>query len=93
MEKEIRTQALAKTDSNTVEGYALNWNEYDMGAFVERIDPNALGDLAAYDVHALYNHNYDAVLARSKVRRGNPSPGAGRGRFEVPLRPTRYPDR
>ena len=45
MEKEIRTQALAKTDSNTVEGYALNWNEYDMGAFVERIDPNALGDL------------------------------------------------
>jgi HK97 family phage major capsid protein/HK97 family phage prohead protease len=70
MEKEIRTQALPKSDSNTVEGYALNWNEYDMGAFVERIDPNALGELRDYDVHALYNHNYDQVLARSKYGAG-----------------------
>jgi HK97 family phage major capsid protein/HK97 family phage prohead protease len=70
MEKEIRTQALPKTDSNTVEGYALNWNEYDMGAFVERIDPNALGELRNYDVHALYNHSYDQVLARSKYGEG-----------------------
>ena len=70
MEKEIRTQALPKADSNTIEGYALNWNEYDMGAFVERIDPNALGELRNYDVHALYNHNYDQVLARSKYGEG-----------------------
>jgi HK97 family phage major capsid protein/HK97 family phage prohead protease len=70
MEKEIRTQALPKSDSNTVEGYALNWNEYDMGAFVERIDPKALGELRDYDVHALYNHNYDQVLARSKYGAG-----------------------
>ena len=70
MEKEIRTQAIPTTDSNTVEGYALNWNEYDMGAFVERIEPGALGDLRSYDVHALYNHNYDQVLARSKYGEG-----------------------
>lgn len=70
MEKEIRTRELPKTDSNTVEGYALNWNEYDMGAFIERIDPNALGDLRSYDVHALYNHDYDKVLARSKYGEG-----------------------
>jgi uncharacterized protein len=92
MEKEIRTQALAKTDSNTVEGYALNWNEYDMGAFVERIDPNALGDLAAYDVHALYNHNYDAVLARSKYGEGTlalEQDEAGlKFRFDLPDTPT-----
>ena len=92
MEKEIRTQALAKTDSNTVEGYALNWNEYDMGAFVERIDPNALGDLKAYDVHALYNHNYDAVLARSKYGEGTlalEQDEAGlKFRFDLPDTPT-----
>lgn len=70
MEKEIRTRTLPTTDSNTVEGYALNWNEYDMGAFVERIDPNALGDLRSYDIHALYNHDYDRVLARSKYGEG-----------------------
>lgn len=68
--KEIRTRTLPTTDSNTVEGYALNWNEYDMGAFVERIDPNALGDLRSYDIHALYNHDYDRVLARSKYGEG-----------------------
>lgn len=92
MEKEIRTQALPKTDSNTVEGYALNWNEYDMGAFVERIDPNALGDLKAYDVHALYNHNYDAVLARSKYGEGTlalEQDEAGlKFRFDLPDTPT-----
>jgi HK97 family phage prohead protease len=92
MEKEIRTQALAKTDSSTVEGYALNWNEYDMGAFVERIDPNALGDLTAYDVHALYNHNYDAVLARSKYGAGTlalEQDGEGlKFRFDLPDTPT-----
>lgn len=70
MEKEIRSRTIPVTESNTVEGYALNWNEYDMGSFMERIDVNALGELSDYDVHALYNHDYDRVLARSKYGEG-----------------------
>ena len=70
MEKEIRSRTIPVTESNTVEGYALNWNEYDMGSFMERIDVNALGELNDYDVHALYNHDYDRVLARSKYGEG-----------------------
>ena len=70
MEKEIRSRTIPVTESNTVEGYALNWNEYDMGSFMERIDVNALGELRDYDVHALYNHDYDRVLARSKYGEG-----------------------
>lgn len=92
MEKEIRTRTLPTTDSNTVEGYALNWNEYDMGAFVERIDPNALGDLRSYDIHALYNHDYDRVLARSKYGEGTLSleqDAEGlKFRFDLPDTPT-----
>ena len=41
-----------------------------MGSFMERIDVNALGELNDYDVHALYNHDYDRVLARSKYGEG-----------------------
>lgn len=41
-----------------------------MGSFMERIDVNALGELKDYDVHALYNHDYDRVLARSKYGEG-----------------------
>jgi HK97 family phage major capsid protein/HK97 family phage prohead protease len=70
MEKEIRSRTIPVTESNTVEGYALNWSEYDMGSFMERIDVNALGELRDYDVHALYNHDYDRVLARSKYGEG-----------------------
>ena len=70
MEKEIRSRTIPATENNTIEGYALNWNEYDMGSFMERIDVNALGELRDYDVHALYNHDYDHVLARSKYGEG-----------------------
>ena len=70
MEKEIRSRTIPVTESNTIEGYALNWNEYDMGSFMERIDVNALGELKDYDVHTLYNHDYDRVLARSKYGEG-----------------------
>ena len=70
MEKEYRSRTIPATENNTIEGYALNWNEYDMGSFMERIDVNALGELRDYDVHALYNHDYDRVLARSKYGEG-----------------------
>jgi HK97 family phage prohead protease len=70
MEKEVRSRTIPTNESNTIEGYALNWNEYDMGSFMERIDVNALGELRDYDVHALYNHDYDRVLARSKYGEG-----------------------
>ena len=70
MEKEFRSRTIPATENNTIEGYALNWNEYDMGSFMERIDVNALGELRDYDVHALYNHDYDRVLARSKYGEG-----------------------
>jgi HK97 family phage prohead protease len=70
MEKEIRSQAIPQTEGKA-EGYAANFREYDMGSFVERIEPTAFRSLENYDIHALYNHDYDKVLARSKFGKGS----------------------
>jgi HK97 family phage prohead protease len=70
MEKEIRSQAIPQTEGKA-EGYAANFREYDMGAFIERIEPTAFRSLESYDIHALYNHDYDKVLARSKFGKGS----------------------
>lgn len=70
MEKEIRTQAIPKAEGRA-QGYAANFQAYDMGAFMERIEPSAFRSLDSYDIHALYNHDYDKVLARSKFGKGS----------------------
>lgn len=41
-----------------------------MGTFRERIEPTAFNNLDAYDIHALYNHDYDKVLARRNKGKG-----------------------
>ena len=41
-----------------------------MGSFRERIEPTAFRNLDGYDIHALYNHDYDKVLARRNKGKG-----------------------
>ena len=41
-----------------------------MGSFRERIERSAFNNLDAYDIHALYNHDYDKVLARRNKGKG-----------------------
>lgn len=41
-----------------------------MGTFRERIERTAFDNLDAYDIHALYNHDYDKVLARRNKGKG-----------------------
>ena len=41
-----------------------------MGTFRERIERSAFDNLDAYDIHALYNHDYDKVLARRNKGKG-----------------------
>ncbi|MHC4215668.1 MAG: HK97 family phage prohead protease, partial [Planctomycetota bacterium] len=68
--KETRTNSELRNESNRAAGYAANFQEYDMGTFREKISPSAFRNLESYDVHALLNHNYDKVLARSKFGAG-----------------------
>ena len=51
-------------------GFAANFREYDLGNFRERIERSAFDNLDAYDIHALYNHDYDRVLARRNKGKG-----------------------
>jgi hypothetical protein len=41
-----------------------------MGSFRERIEPTAFRNLDDHDIHALYNHDYDKVLARRNKGEG-----------------------
>ena len=67
MEKETRSfefTANVAEDSRNVNGYAATYTEYDMGEFIERIDPKAFENLQGQDIRALYNHDANYVLAR-----------------------------
>lgn len=72
MEKEIRyysQEVSANEQSRLVSGYASVFNSpsQDLGGFIEYIDKRAFDDVInASDVFALFNHNTDKVLARSK---------------------------
>lgn len=50
-------------------GYALRFNSEseNLGGFVERIDPSALEGTNLDDVRALFNHDANMVLGRSKA--------------------------
>lgn len=69
--KETRSLPLPnEAEGRNVSGYAANFREYDMGSFRERIERTAFDNLDAYDIHALYNHDYDKVLARRNKGKG-----------------------
>lgn len=77
MEKEIRggignieIRADEEKDNELyAEGYALVFNSWseDLGGFIETIEPSALEGSDLSDVRALFNHNADKVLARSRA--------------------------
>jgi HK97 family phage prohead protease len=77
MEKEIRkiSATLSTTsDGRTVEGYAsvFNSESRDLG-FIEIIHPEAITEdtIKRSDVFALFNHDTNKVLARSKMGEGS----------------------
>jgi HK97 family phage prohead protease len=56
-------------DKRYIVGYALRFNSEsdNLGGFVERIDPKALEGADMSDVRALFNHDPNMVLGRSKA--------------------------
>ena len=76
MEKELRKYCseVRATDNRKVDGYALVFNSLsqDLGGFREQILPEAITDvLERSDVFALFNHDSEKVLARSKYGKGS----------------------
>ena len=74
MEKEIRTfgmelRAMDKEEKRTVRGYAATFEKRsgDLGGFIETIDREAFSDTDMEDVRALFNHDSNFVLGRTKA--------------------------
>jgi len=74
MEKEIRTfgmelRAMDKEEKRTVRGYAATFENRsgDLGGFIETIDREAFSDTDMEDVRALFNHDSNFVLGRTKA--------------------------
>ena len=74
MEKEIRTfgmelRAMDKEEKRTVRGYAATFEKRsgDLGGFIEIIDREAFSDTDMEDVRALFNHDSNFVLGRTKA--------------------------
>ena len=73
MEKEIRTfgmelRAMDKEEKRTVRGYAATFESRsgDLGGFIESIDRDAFSETDMEDVRALFNHDSNFVLGRTK---------------------------
>jgi len=71
-ERETRTfnmpvEIRAEGDSRIVSGYAVKFNQLsqNLGWFREKIDPQAFADANMDDVVALFNHDYNFILART----------------------------
>lgn len=69
--KEVRYVSFAEFreegDSKTLRGHAATFNDvYDLGFFDERIAPGAFDDVLDNDVRALFNHDSNHVLGRTK---------------------------
>lgn len=70
MEKEVRSFKIERSQSRDVTGYAATYADYDMGSFIERIEPACFDNLEKHDVRALLNHDANHLLARSKFGKG-----------------------
>jgi HK97 family phage prohead protease len=71
-ERETRTfnmpvEIRAEGDSRIVSGYAVKFNQLsqNLGWFREKIDSQAFADANMDDVVALFNHDYNFILART----------------------------
>lgn len=77
MEKEIRKFSASEvraSDNRTVDGYALVFNSLseNLGGFREQILPEAIANvIERSDIFALFNHDSDKVLARSRYGKGS----------------------
>ena len=74
MEKEIRTfglelRAMDQESKRTVRGYAATFENRsgDLGGFIEQIDSSAFDETDMEDVRALFNHDSNFVLGRTKA--------------------------
>jgi hypothetical protein len=74
MEKEIRTfgmelRAMDQEEKRTVRGYAATFESRsgDLGGFIESIDREAFSETDMEDVRALFNHDSNFVLGRTKA--------------------------
>lgn len=66
--KEIRVKRNENDDTATIEGHAAIYNSLseDLGGFREKIEPGAFDSVLDNDVRALFNHDKNMVLARTK---------------------------
>lgn len=77
MNKEVRKlteSRLSVDEDRKVDGYAIVFNSLseDLGGFREQIVPEAVGDvIERSDIFALFNHDEDKVMARSKYGKGS----------------------
>jgi HK97 family phage prohead protease len=98
-EKELRTypirelRAAGDDQKPVIDGYAAVFDEFseDLGGFIERIAPGAFTEtLKSADVRALWNHNSDYPLGRTKsgtLKLGEDKRGLA---FEVQVPDTQY---
>lgn len=75
---QLEFRAAAETEKPRVRGYAAKFNVESerLGDFVETIAPGAFDDVLQDDVRALFNHDPNLILARSKAGEGSLKIGA-----------------
>jgi len=74
-EKIYRSLGTVEVEGRTISGYAVVFNKdsQDFGGIVERIMPGAITEdtLKSSDIFALFNHEENKVLARSRYGKGS----------------------
>lgn len=85
----LQTRSQGDSESNVIEGYAAVFNSPTdiWGMFTEVIAPGAFADAIASndDIRALFNHDWNNVLGRTKSRTLRLSEDARGLKFEVDL--------
>lgn len=87
--QKLQTRSQGENESNGIEGYAAVFNSPTdiWGMFTEVIAPGAFADAIASndDIRALFNHDWNNVLGRTKSRTLRLSEDARGLKFEVDL--------